>query len=532
MSFASPLWLAALLALPLGLAAQRLARSRARRYALRFPALESVRSAAAGAGPLAAPRRRSRRCCSPPRRWPSRSRGRACARRRRSARPRSCWCSTTPARCSRPTWRRRAWRPRSRAATTFLDQLPSTVRVGFVGFSTTPDTVLAPTTSRAAIRAALDAQVADGSTATGNALEVAIGLLQAIGRRRGRAAIVLLSDGAANAGQSPIVAARAAARDDISIDTVALGTPNGTVTLEPFEAPIPVPPDPQLMQQIALASGGRSFAAQDAGSLDSIYKGLGVTLGSRASTRDITGLFVAHRPGAGAGRGARRGAPAAAASPPDQGVAQTPARRTSVAAAAAMSCSEAHSRTEWNSWPPVKMFGVGSPRSLRREPSVPPRISVRTGSMPSARIAASAASTRAGRGRGSGACCGTARGPRSRARARGSASTTSCAIRSSRARCSASSSSSKSRRISRISAGRRRPPHRDRVDEALAARGRLGRERSAGSAATMRAASRSALTSLPVAKPGWTSTPVMRTIASSAENVSSWSSPSSEPSIV
>ena len=63
-----------------------------------------------------------------------------------------------------------------------------------------------------------------------------------------------------------------------------------------------------------------------------------------------------------------------------------------------MSCSEAHSRTEWNSWPPVKMFGVGSPISLSREPSVPPRIGIRTGSRPSARIASSAASAAYGRG--------------------------------------------------------------------------------------------------------------------------------------
>ena len=35
-----------------------------------------------------------------------------------------------------------------------------------------------------------------------------------------------------------------------------------------------------------------------------------------------------------------------------------------------------HSRTEWNSFPPVKMFGVGRPISVSREPSVPPRIDV------------------------------------------------------------------------------------------------------------------------------------------------------------
>jgi len=33
-----------------------------------------------------------------------------------------------------------------------------------------------------------------------------------------------------------------------------------------------------------------------------------------------------------------------------------------------MSCTEAHSRTEWYSWPPVKRFGVGRPRALRIEP--------------------------------------------------------------------------------------------------------------------------------------------------------------------
>ena len=48
-----------------------------------------------------------------------------------------------------------------------------------------------------------------------------------------------------------------------------------------------------------------------------------------------------------------------------------------MAAEAAISCSEAHSRTEWYSWPPSKMLGVGKPRALSCEPSVPPRIGSR-----------------------------------------------------------------------------------------------------------------------------------------------------------
>src|SRR5215469_17401300 len=50
MSFSSPVWLLALLLVPAALEAQRLARRRARRYALRFPAVPTVVQAL-GKGP-------------------------------------------------------------------------------------------------------------------------------------------------------------------------------------------------------------------------------------------------------------------------------------------------------------------------------------------------------------------------------------------------------------------------------------------------------------------------------------------------
>ena len=104
-------------------------------------------------------------------------------------------------------------------------------------------------------------------------------------------------------------------------------------------------------------------------------------------------LAVAHH-GQLAGRGdqlAELAAPAQARS------AHTPASRTATAAADAMSCTDAHSRTEWYSCPPVNRFGVGSPRALRIEPSVPPRIGTRRGSKPSRRSASSAAAETSGR---------------------------------------------------------------------------------------------------------------------------------------
>ena len=156
---------------------------------------------------------------------------------------------------------------------------------------------------------------------------------------------------------------------------------------------------------------------------------------------------------------------------------QTSASRTSVAAAAAMSWSEAHSRTEWYSWPPVKMFGVGSPISLSSEPSVPPRIGVRTARFPRRGSPPRLPATISGTARGTGACCGTGGGRRSRARARGSVATTSSRrALEQRRRARSSSSSSKSRTIARICGLRRRAGQLVGVDEPLAARGRLGRQ--------------------------------------------------------
>ena len=60
-----------------------------------------------------------------------------------------------------------------RAARTFLDQLPDQVRVGAVAFSDTPDAVQAPSADHDDARRIVDGQVADGATATGDALEVA-----------------------------------------------------------------------------------------------------------------------------------------------------------------------------------------------------------------------------------------------------------------------------------------------------------------------------------------------------------------------
>jgi Ca-activated chloride channel homolog len=179
-----------------------------------------------------------------------------------------------------------------RAADAFIDKLPARVRVGAVAFSTAPDAVQGPSSDHNAARRIIDDQTAAGATATGDALELALELLRP-GAKPPPAAIVLLSDGAANAGRDPIGVASQAAHDKIPIYTVALGNADATIpNPDPFGPPLPVPPDPQLMQRIAQASGGRAFTAQDAGQLSSIYQRLGSQLGSRRQQREITAVFA------------------------------------------------------------------------------------------------------------------------------------------------------------------------------------------------------------------------------------------------
>ena len=180
------------------------------------------------------------------------------------------------------------------AAHTFLRTLPPVVQVGVVTYSDAPDQVLAPTHSRDDARAVIDQQQADGATATGDALEVALELIQRTGRRGHRppAAIVLLSDGATTAGVDPVGVAHLAAREHVPIYTVSLGTGDGVVPNPGLGPPIVVQPDPASLRRISQASGGRAFTAQDSGRLSAIYRSLGSRLGQKKVRHETTAAFA------------------------------------------------------------------------------------------------------------------------------------------------------------------------------------------------------------------------------------------------
>jgi Ca-activated chloride channel homolog len=178
------------------------------------------------------------------------------------------------------------------AAEAFLDGVPEELRVGAVAFSTTPRSAVAPSHDREGVRAHLASLHADGGTATGDGLAEALRLLESEDRRRPPAAIVLLSDGETTTGRDPVEVARQARAADVPIYTVALGTDGGTIT-DSSGGILPVPPDPETMVEIAAASGGESFDVEDADQLDAVYERLGSQLATRPEQREITAGFAA-----------------------------------------------------------------------------------------------------------------------------------------------------------------------------------------------------------------------------------------------
>jgi Ca-activated chloride channel family protein len=293
MSFAAPLWLLALGLVPAGIAAYVLARRRKRRYAIRFPAVSTVRQVVAAT--------------------PSWERhvptalalaavamlGVALARPRVTHRIPTGQANMMLVTDHSGSMAAEDVQPNRlaaavAAANTFIDQLPSSVRVGSIGFGTTPDSVQGPSANHAEARSLEDSLIANGGTDTGDALRLALQLLQGSNVKHPPAAIVLLSDGAANAGPDPVSVSQEAKKDRIPIYTVALGTAGGVLpSPDPLAPPQAVPPDPQLMQEIARLSGGRAFNARSADELSSIYKKLGSQLSSVTRKKEITAWFAA-----------------------------------------------------------------------------------------------------------------------------------------------------------------------------------------------------------------------------------------------
>jgi Ca-activated chloride channel homolog len=216
------------------------------------------------------------------------------------------------------------------AANDFVDQLPASVKVGLVAFSTAPRTVVAPTTDRAAVHQGIANLQARGGTALGDAIATS---LEAAGLDTSGAtanptptpsadpsagasaspspsasgdpgstsepviATVLLSDGANSTGElEPLPAAEMAAALGVPVYTIALGTADGVVTVPDDNGELHtlnVPPDTETLAAIAETTGGRAFEAPTATDLAQIYESLGSRIGYTTEEREVTQWFAA-----------------------------------------------------------------------------------------------------------------------------------------------------------------------------------------------------------------------------------------------
>ena len=212
----------------------------------------------------------------------------------------------------------------------FLDRAPKELRVGLVVFAGEAQVAAPPTGDHDLVEQSID-EIGEfqsfGGTAIGDALAAAVELVQqslpevrqTIALRaappdetKGLASILFLSDGAQTRGTLlPDEGAAQAKAAGIPVYTVALGTPEGTVTgrfgfgpggLPPGtpsgpdfggEQTIPVPPDPETLRQIAETTGGKFTEARTADVLEQTYEELGSSLGRTPGETEITFILLA-----------------------------------------------------------------------------------------------------------------------------------------------------------------------------------------------------------------------------------------------
>jgi Ca-activated chloride channel family protein len=211
------------------------------------------------------------------------------------------------------------------AASRFLDKLPDRFQVGLVVFSSQAETLVQPTTDRAAVRDALASLRADGGTAMGDGLSNALDVIEAArqnakggpdagtpgsggsggspgsgsapGENAGPPAVtLLLSDGANSAGGDPFVQAERARDLGVPVYTIALGTADGVLRRPNGYGGTrlqPVPPDPDSLSRIAETSNGRFFQAPTSHNLNQVYESLGSRIGFRTEEREVTVAFAA-----------------------------------------------------------------------------------------------------------------------------------------------------------------------------------------------------------------------------------------------
>jgi len=210
------------------------------------------------------------------------------------------------------------------AAKGFVNELPSSVRVGVVSFAGTAAVVQAPTLSREDVIAAIDRFQLQRATAIGSGIVLSLATLfpdagydlsQITGAKPmppgfgdkkqdkdafkpvepgsyASAAIILLTDGQRTTGPDTLEMAKLAADRGVRIYTVGMGTKEGEII--GFEGwSMRVRLDEETLKQVSLLTRGEYFYAGTAEDLKKVYQSLSSKLVVEKRETEITALFAA-----------------------------------------------------------------------------------------------------------------------------------------------------------------------------------------------------------------------------------------------
>jgi Ca-activated chloride channel family protein len=163
------------------------------------------------------------------------------------------------------------------AAALFLQEVPKDFRVGFVTFGGTTEVRVTPTVDRTSVENSLDSLTTTRGTLLGDGLVTALESLKQDWEANGEgpSAVLLLTDGIDTGSEdAPLVAAEQATRLEVPVFTVLLGEEQ-------------IQRGKELLSDIAKETGGRTFNAETADELNTVYENLGSTLSVQLAVTDI-----------------------------------------------------------------------------------------------------------------------------------------------------------------------------------------------------------------------------------------------------
>ena len=194
------------------------------------------------------------------------------------------------------------------AASTFVENQPSTILIGVVAFSNGGIVVQPPTYDQSAVLATIDRLSPQGATS------LAQGIFSSLNAIAGEpipidpaaledgapppeigaypsAVILLLSDGENTESPDPLEIAQLAAEARVRIYTVGIGSPEGAILpIEGYNVLTQL--NETALQEIASLTNGSYYRAGDAETLREIYEDVDLQLTIRGEKMEVTSIFA------------------------------------------------------------------------------------------------------------------------------------------------------------------------------------------------------------------------------------------------